>query len=113
MTNMDMGDQGLSLDDGNPEIRRVDGRTRAARQARPQARDAARPALRDGQVIGRDGEILSRRRTSRSSDPYEIDPKTVPAGWEYQWVAVTVVGDGDIVRHRNLEFYDNGWRPVP
>lgn len=112
MTNIDLT-EGLNLDDGSPEIRRADGRTRAARQARPPAREASRTSLREGQIMGRNGEILSRKRTSRSSDPFAIPDNIVPKGWEYQWVAVTIVGDGDIVRHTNLEFYDNGWRPVP
>ncbi len=114
MTNTDMADTGIDLGaDGDSEIRRVDGRTRAARQTRATAREPARSALRPGEVLGRNGEVLSRKRTTRSSDPFDIPPGIIPKGWEYQWVTVTVVGNSDIVRHTNLEFYDNGWRPVP
>lgn len=110
MTNIDMTD--AMVLDGDPEIRRADVRSRSARQARPAAREAARPALRDGEVYGRDGEILSRRRVARSSDPFDTTG-IVPPGWEYQWVAVTVAGDGDIVRPLTLQFHDGGFRPVP
>lgn len=113
MTNIDMGDAGLDLGaDGESEIRRVDGRSRAARQARATTRESARPALREGEVVGRNGEILSRRRVARSNDPFDT-AGIVPPGWEYQWVAVTVAGDGDIVRPLTLQFHDGGFRPVP
>ncbi len=112
MTNIDMADTGLDLGADESEIRRVDGRTRAARQTRATAREPARSALRPGEVFGRDGEVLSRRRVARSSDPFDTTG-IVPPGWEYQWVAVTVAGDGDIVRPLNLQFYDGGFRAVP
>lgn len=113
MTNIDMGDDPLGVGAEESEIRRVDGRSRAGRQTRQTARESTRSSLRAGEVVGRDGEVLSRKRTTRSSDPFDIPPGIIPKGWEYQWVTVTVVGNGDIVRHTNLEFYDNGWRPVP
>jgi hypothetical protein len=115
MTNIDTAaDAALDLDPADEtEIQRADARRRPGRPPRQAARDAARSSLRPGEVVGRDGEVLSRKRNQRSSDPFDIPAEIVPKGWEYQWVTVTVVGNGDIVRHQNLEFYDNGWRPVP
>lgn len=115
MTNIDVAQEtGTNIDPpaDDADIQRVDGRTRAGRQMRKSAREPVRTSARPGEVIGRDGEVLSRRRDQRSSDPFDTTG-IVPKGWEYQWVAISVVGNSDIVRPLNLEFHDNGWRPVP
>lgn len=61
---------------------------------------------------GRNGEILTRKRTG-STDPYEIDPKVIPDGWDYQWNAISVVGNKEILMDQSLTMAENGWRAVP
>ena len=63
-------------------------------------------------VVGRDGEQLSRKRTS-SGDIFEIPLELIPKGWEYQWVAISVTGNTEILLDQNLMMRENGWRPVP
>lgn len=72
-------------------------------------------AQRDGgrvQVTGRNGEVLSRQRT-QTGDIYEIPRELIPQGWDYQWCAVSVVGNTEILMDQNLMMAENGWRPVP
>lgn len=64
------------------------------------------------EVLGRNGELLSRRRT-QTGDIFDIPPKIVPEGWEYQWCAVSVTGNAEILLDQNLMFAENGWRSVP
>jgi hypothetical protein len=106
-----------------PEIIKVDGRTKEGRAARAAAagQPSAEPAQRTrapvrepsrGGVVGRDGEILSRKRTA-GIDPFDIPPEIVPQGWCYQWNVVSVVGNADVVMDQGMSMYENGWRPVP
>lgn len=125
------------------EIRKVDGRTkagralRAAQQQRPidppdvtvtrqpsraaarlgirqeAPREAARsPARSSAVVVGRDGEVLSRKR-SAIGDPFHIPDNLIEPGWDLQWIAVSVVGNTEVVMDQNLNMLENGWRPVP
>lgn len=75
---------------------------------------AARTPVRSGRttVLGRNGEKLTRTRT-QSGDIFAIPPGIIPKGWEYQWCAVTVTGNSEILMDQNLMFAENGWRPVP
>lgn len=89
------------------------GAGRATRRAtRSATRDAARSSSRAGVVLGRDGEELSRRRTS-TKDIFDIPKELIEEGWEYQWCAVTVTGNSEILMDQNLMMAENGWRPVP
>jgi len=76
----------------------------------------ARTPIRQGggrvQVLGRNGEVLSRQRT-QTGDIYEIPREIIPEGWDYQWCAVSVTGNSEILLDQNLMFAENGWRPVP
>lgn len=63
-------------------------------------------------AVGRDGQQLSRTRKG-GIDQYSFDPSIVPPGWEYQWNAVSVVGNSEIVRSTALQMQANGWTPVP
>lgn len=123
------------------EIERVDGRTREGRAAKAAASGVApgtvlsaptpqrtrrRPVretpvhepvhepARAGAVIvqGHNGEVLSRKRTG-TSDPFAIDPAIIPPGWEYQWNAISVIGNTEVLMDQNLQMAENGWRPVP
>jgi len=122
-----------------PEIqKRVDGRSREARAARAAAsanrqdevaaataavreRAAARQAstrtvhasVRSGRAsaVGRDGEQLSRRRT-QTGDIFDIPKELIEPGWEMQWIAISIVGNTEIVMDQNLMMLENGWRPV-
>lgn len=86
---------------------------RAARQpARDSVRDTMAVTPRRGAVVveGRDGEILTRRRT-QVGDRYHVPGNEIPDGWSYQWNPVTVTGK-EVVEIQN-EMHANGWRPVP
>lgn len=67
---------------------------------------------RNVEAIGRSGEVLSRKRTS-TGDIFDVPKHLIPAGWEYQWCAVSVIGNTEILLDQNLMFAENGWRSVP
>lgn len=93
---------------------RHDGRTRAGRAQRAAYRTEMREPIREGGVVGRDGEVLRRHRKGMGSiDPYLIPPEIVPEGWDYQWNVITVVNSPDLVRDQANQMWENGWRPVP
>ena len=64
------------------------------------------------EVTGHNGEVLSRTRT-QVGDIFEIPQTMIPKGWSYQWCAVTVAGNSDMLLDQNHMFHQNGWRPVP
>ena len=85
-----------------------------ARRGRRGARQnavAGREGTGRGEYRGRNGEVLTRSRKS-GIDPFDIPKGFVPPGWEYQWCAVASLGNKEIVRTMNIEFQQNGWRPV-
>jgi hypothetical protein len=77
-------------------------------------REPVRRAPREdtGEVLGRNGEVLSRTRTG-GVDIFNFDRNIIPKGWDYQWNVVTVSGNAEIVLDHALGMYQNGWRPVP
>ena len=79
-------------------------------------RDLARETTRSGAVVvvGRDGEQLTRRRTS-VGDKYDVPRAEIPRGWSYQWNPVSVLGQkfSELVEQGDLQMFENGWRPVP
>src|SRR5690242_18947688 len=57
--------------------------------ARTQTRDGARPLPNvRGEVIGHNGEVLSRTPT-QVGDIFDIPQSMIPNGWTYQWNAVS------------------------
>lgn len=117
--------------------KRVDGRSREARAARAAPQDdvtaqrtpsragarlgireeaphapARQPSRRNAEVTGRNGEVLTRKRTA-VGDPFHIPAELVEPGWEMQWIAHSVVGNTEVVMDQNLNMLENGWRPVP
>lgn len=87
-------------------------RRQAPRPARELPREPARAPARRGaaMVAGRDGEMLTRRRTT-VGDVHHVPPEEIPAGWDYQWNSVSV--HGMELREEQLVMAANGWRPVP
>lgn len=100
------------MNTAEPEIQKVDGRSREARANRAQTREPVRASSRNEGVLGRNGEMLSRKRTS-TNDIFHIPDELIPKGWSYQWCAVSVVGNTEILMDQNLMMAENGWRPVP
>ena len=84
------------------------GRPRIARQ--PVRSDV--PRANGGEILGRNGEVLTRKR-SGTSDPFHLDPSMIEKGWTMQWIAHTVVGNGDVVQDQLNGMLENSWRPVP
>lgn len=81
---------------------------------REPARSAPRSEpLGDGLARARDGTILTRRGGREGTDQFAIPPEVIPSGWTYQWNAISVHNDTDVVADRLFGFYSNGWRPVP
>src|SRR5215469_2687134 len=124
-----MSDQ-TNNDNGN----HIDGRTRegkaqreaqrAAFAARDDQREPTRGLARDNdrqperehrggeEILGRNGEVLTRKRKG-GIDPFHIPPELIPVGWTYQWNTISVVGNQDVVMDQANGMYENGWRPVP
>lgn len=110
--------QTMSIDgdeEGNGSVRAAAPPQRqAARQpAREAARQLARqPAREASEVLGRNGEVLTRKRTG-ALDPFHVPPDMIPEGWAYQWNTVSVMGSTDACMSVSNSMYENGWRPVP
>ncbi len=93
----------------------IDDMEHAAEQAAPrtQTRTAARTRS-DGrlEVTGRGGEVLSRTRTY-VGDIFDVPKEMIPLGWSYQWNAISISGNSDIILDQNHMMHQNGWRAVP
>lgn len=103
----------------DPREKRGPGRPKTASAPAPKTapraaggRPVARKALREGQVIGRNGEVLTRNRVSGDGYYNEFD---IPMAYrdndfDLQWARVSCHGKPD---NANInELYDNGWRPA-
>lgn len=54
------------------------------------------------------------KRVSRdASNRFHVDPARIPRNMDYQWNAVSVLGDKDIAANVYNAQYNAGWRPVP
>lgn len=68
-----------------------------------------RPKLRNGEVLGLDGEVLSRSRSTGFNNEFEVPRHLIPEGYVCQWVRTSCHGKPDpanVNQHR-----DQGWRP--
>lgn len=75
-------------------------------------REPTRDAPRNGVYYGRDGELLTRKRKD-TGDIFAIPPELMDPDYEYQWNAVSVSGNQEILLDQNMMMAENGWRPVP
>lgn len=64
----------------------------------------------DGEIRGRNGELLSRKRRD-SSDIFHIPEELKDPKWDLQWNTVTVYEQPQTAQV--LAMRENGWRPVP
>jgi hypothetical protein len=100
--------------DPEPEVIVAPPPQRAPR-GRPRSQSPHEPtrnAPREGVYYGRDGEVLTRRR-KETGDIFAIPPDLMDPDYEYQWNAVTVAGNQEILLDQNMMMAENGWRPVP
>lgn len=91
-----------------PFVRKVRSRV----EVREPTREATRSTTGRRVIEGRNGETLTRKRVG-GIDPFHIEPSIIPDGWEYQWNAISVVGNTEILADQNMQMAENGWRPVP
>lgn len=82
--------------------------------ARAGNREPNRDPARSGAVVvrGRDGEVLSRKRTGLG-DIFDVPKELIDPDWTMQWNAITVVGNSEVLTDQTLMMAENGWRPVP
>ena len=93
-----------------PPVRRNNPRPPPRQAARETVREPSRP---NASVLGRDGQELRRMRPDAGGDIFER--VKAPAGWNYQWNSVTAINKelAEIHQGMAVDFYENGWRPVP
>lgn len=104
----------MSIDEGEDVLGMAPPQRQATRQSvREVARQPSRqPARSTGEVLGRSGEVLTRKRTG-ALDPFHVPPDMIPKGWAYQWNPVSIMGSTDACMSVSNSMYENGWRPVP
>lgn len=89
---------------------RVETRVEVKKPQRPQARETGITT-----VVGRDGEILTRRAQFASTDPFELPPEFIQAtldeGYSLEWKTEYVYNEHRGVYVSRLQ-RDGAWRPV-
>jgi len=92
--------------------KRRPGRPRSEAGGDAPKRTSGRPIVRDGQVRGRNGEVLTRNRVSGDGyvNEFDIPESALDPEWDTYWARASCHGKADAA---NLnELYDNGWRPA-
>lgn len=108
-----MSNETLSIDYGDtdvappPESPADPQATAAARRGRPPraTREVTREPVREAPRL--------QRRRRDSVDPFRVPQDIIPEGMTYQWNAVTVMGNADVVLDKTMGYYENHWRAVP
>ena len=110
---IDLGDvNGIPGPDGSTETQPE--AAAAARRGRPPGRASARPAAREPVRTEAVREIprgLKRVRRDQT-DQFDFPQSIIPEGWSYQWCAVSVYNNADVVRSKSMGYYENHWRAV-
>jgi hypothetical protein len=84
------------------------------RQATPKRVVPERSLATDrAHAVGRDGEVLVRKRGGGNLDQFVIPDNLAPDGWAYQWNTVSVFNNRDVVVGQGMRMYEAGWRAVP
>lgn len=88
------------------------GNEAPAARGRPPQRQPMRTELRSGEVRGRDGEILTRSRTSAHGyiNEFDVPEHMKDPNWDLMWARTAAHGKPDPANMNAL--YDNGWRPA-
>jgi len=95
--------------DAAPEVEAAAPKAATRTQTRAPARTRSDGRI---EIEGRGGEVLSRTRTY-VGDIFEIPLEMIEKGWSFQWNAVSIAGNSDIILDQNHMMHQNGWRPVP
>jgi hypothetical protein len=72
-------------------------------------RKAVRQPLRNGEVLGLDGEVLSRSRSTGFHNDFEVPLHLIPPGFVPQWVRTSCHGKPDPANVN--AHHAQGWRP--
>jgi len=70
---------------------------------------ATTPRLKAGEALGRDGQIV-RRKKSYDGDEFQVPDHLKEPGWSYQWNRASVYGQPDNMEM--IRMLDNGWTYV-
>lgn len=102
----------VDLDETEAGFEPAPMRSAPRQPARDSVRDTVVHTPRRGAMVvtGRNGEVLTRRRT-QTGDQYHVPPNEIPDGWSYQWNPVSILNEE--TTKMQIENYENGWRPVP
>lgn len=66
--------------------------------------------LKRGEVLGLDGEVLSRARSTGFRNEFEVPAHLIPQGFVAQWVRTSCHGKPD--ESNVTDHHENGWRPL-
>jgi len=66
--------------------------------------------LKRGEVLGLDGEVLSRSRSTGFRNEFEVPTHLIPQGFVAQWVRTSCHGKPD--ESNVTDHHENGWRPL-